>query len=201
MKKITATICAGLIASGFISTVNAGMIMPDNYVYISSPSNAQTPYLDPGNTDLTDGVITHAGWATGITYTEAYKYVGWQNYDPIITFNFASVVSIGSLTLWADDANGAFGVTQPTQVSMTMGGSTVVRNIPDQAGALPFGIDFNNLNLSGDSLTLTVEHGGQWTMISEVQFASPVPVPAAAWLFASGLIGLVGVARRRKEQV
>jgi len=27
---------------------------------------------------------------------------------------------------------------------------------------------------------------------------SPVPVPAAVWLFGSGLIGLVGVARRRK---
>ena len=28
-------------------------------------------------------------------------------------------------------------------------------------------------------------------------YASPVPVPAAVWLFASGLIGLVGVARKR----
>jgi hypothetical protein len=26
----------------------------------------------------------------------------------------------------------------------------------------------------------------------------PVPVPAAVWLFGSGLIGLVGVARRKK---
>ena len=29
--------------------------------------------------------------------------------------------------------------------------------------------------------------------------ASPVPVPAAVWLFGSGLLGLVGVARRRKS--
>jgi hypothetical protein len=27
---------------------------------------------------------------------------------------------------------------------------------------------------------------------------SAVPVPAAVWLFASGLLGLVGIARRRK---
>ena len=32
------------------------------------------------------------------------------------------------------------------------------------------------------------------------QCASPVPVPAAVWLFGSGLLGLVGVARRRKGE-
>jgi hypothetical protein len=30
---------------------------------------------------------------------------------------------------------------------------------------------------------------------------SPVPVPAAVWLFGSGLIGLVGIARRKKESI
>ena len=29
-------------------------------------------------------------------------------------------------------------------------------------------------------------------------FTAPVPVPAAVWLFGSGLLGLVGVARRKK---
>ena len=40
--------------------------------------------------------------------------------------------------------------------------------------------------------------GGR-TGLSEVRFyASPVPVPAAVWLFGSGLLGLVGIARRKK---
>lgn len=29
-------------------------------------------------------------------------------------------------------------------------------------------------------------------------FATPVPVPAAVWLFGSGLLGLIGIARRRR---
>jgi len=30
-------------------------------------------------------------------------------------------------------------------------------------------------------------------------FVAPIPVPAAVWLFGSGLVGLVGVARRRRK--
>lgn len=38
----------------------------------------------------------------------------------------------------------------------------------------------------------------QWVLEGTVHTTSAVPVPAAAWLFGSGLLGLVGVARRRK---
>jgi hypothetical protein len=40
------------------------------------------------------------------------------------------------------------------------------------------------------TLTLTANSGG-----------APVPLPAAVWLFGSGLLGLVGVSRRRKAAV
>lgn len=49
---------------------------------------------------------------------------------------------------------------------------------------------FNSLNtVAGD--IFETHSGGAF-------YYSPVPVPAAVWLFGSGLIGLVGIARRKK---
>jgi hypothetical protein len=66
-------------------------------------------------------------------------------------------------------------------------------------------LELSGLNvLIGQTLTfsITAEGGGSYTYVAlkgqpniEV---SAVPVPAAAWLFGSGLIGLTGVARRKK---
>ena len=58
-------------------------------------------------------------------------------------------------------------------------------NGPDAASVNPFTNASWNLDTAGN-LTYTVA-------------AAAVPVPAAAWLFASGILGLVGVARRRLQ--
>ncbi len=53
----------------------------------------------------------------------------------------------------------------------------------------------------GSSLSFTLEDGG-FNLISgfvdSSGSASAVPVPAAVWLFGSGLLGLVGIARRKQ---
>lgn len=55
-------------------------------------------------------------------------------------------------------------------------------------GFAPF---VDNLFNAGDNPTSSIT--GSWLVT-----ASPVPVPAAVWLFGSGLIGLAGFARRKK---
>ena len=37
-----------------------------------------------------------------------------------------------------------------------------------------------------------------YTFLDDIRYEAVVPVPAAAWLFGSGLLGLIGVARRKK---
>jgi hypothetical protein len=43
-----------------------------------------------------------------------------------------------------------------------------------------------------------LNNGGQVANLSNVRAFTVVPVPAAVWLFGSGLLGLIGMARRKK---
>jgi hypothetical protein len=43
--------------------------------------------------------------------------------------------------------------------------------------------------------SIDIGSGNSLTVLS----VNPVPVPAAVWLFGSGLIGLIGIVRRKKS--
>ena len=88
--------------------------------------------------------------------------------------------------------------------SIPMGGDPA--NNPADTGLAT--ISFGACN-DGDAFTLTYDahvplndpsnFGGVAYSLSLEGTVSAVPVPAAVWLFGSGLLGLVGVARRKKQ--
>ena len=54
---------------------------------------------------------------------------------------------------------------------------------------------FVNDSLSGWDNAVFFMYGPELFMLADI---NPVPLPAAVWLFGSGLLGLVGIARRKK---
>ena len=60
----------------------------------------------------------------------------------------------------------------------------------DGIESLPTTLSFSVPMIQGDVVAMFAE--------GEIDVVSPIPIPAAAWLFGSGLLGMVGIARRKK---
>jgi len=75
--------------------------------------------------------------------------------------------------------------------------------------AFPIGVDFDQVTLSAGTYLLTdnfsfgrIGDGGKLTGLFSYSIdieQTAVPVPAAVWLFGSGLLGFTGLARQRKR--
>jgi len=65
------------------------------------------------------------------------------------------------------------------------------------SGAVMFGSVSGSLALSGGNLVSSLSQIGGETLHSTYTFTPAVPIPAAAWLFGSTLIGLVSATRKR----
>ena len=61
------------------------------------------------------------------------------------------------------------------------------------------GLNWATIDGDSDGIPGTAMTAGPFTGFSPYFNTTVVPIPAAAWLFGSGLLGLVGVARRRRK--
>ena len=98
-------------------------------------------------------------------------------------------IAVGSITYFESDDSGYASLDLPT-ISL-LSGSLDAFNFSttlDGNGFDSFSNIFDGLDLNGYGIN------GTWNSTVTL---SPVPVPAAVWLFGSGLIGLAGVARRK----
>jgi hypothetical protein len=96
--------------------------------------------------------------------------------------------------VWGASMGGNGGATDlygqgPDQNGITLGGTTGLFGLVTNGGTGQL-----QSYILGDNLTLS---SNGVLSISSGTSTSPVPLPAAVWLFGSGLLGLLGVGRRR----
>ena len=207
MKKI-AIASALLLASG---TASAGQFL------MLDPTGAEAAPADNGTTDTRTFTGAAGSWALsspnkffGVAWTAhdgtSYNTLGSYEFNTVqlldgtrsqahsyqvdlvsgytlghILFNWGAVADIDVINVW--DAAGD---------SIDIDGSGI-RGIGMVDGAFPtFNANFNtDTALSGAS-------AAENYLLQPGAAVAAVPVPAAVWLFGSGLLGLVGVARRKK---
>ncbi len=151
----------------------------------------------------------------------AYSATGGANFGDATAIDLSTVFANGG----TEDVTGTIDVFTPPGTGgsasltaflpgnnfFTVGGWTLdlsTLNVIDQTanvlnlsgkGVLSgMGIDLNGNNFSFDATDVDWSFSSQsTTSYSMTVSTAVVPVPAAAWLFVSGLLGLVGIARRR----
>ena len=210
---------AVLISLATIGTANALQITPISYDMENGGGSRywDKKYNGTGNTsldyalisggvgDLTDGIIPTQNWNDVEVPDGTGPYVGWENRNPVITFNFAGTVNINAVTVYVDDANGFGAVSVPQSILLSMGGSNYNSgSLTDPPTAAPTSYTFSGLNFSGSSLQLTLNRRTAWVFASEVTFdgellgVQPVPEPTSTLGFlALGTLGAASTLKRK----
>jgi len=150
-------------------------------------------YTDYNNQD---GLAT--GYVAASTYQE--QQIGVEDVGSIWRFSYDAKKG----NIEADSSALAYILTQDFTEGSEIFLSNDSTNLPVEWGR--YYIDFLiTPELVGDNLSFgfvatATGNNGSGIFYDNIVFAevSPIPVPAAVWLFGSGLIGLIGVARRKK---
>jgi len=141
------------------------------------------------------GTGVYTGQGVGGTYGAYLGPVGSMGY---LTQSLATIAGQAYTLSWALDSGGF----TPNQFQVSWNGNVIFdqTNIPEQ------GFQTYSFSVLATGSSTSLEFGFQndptfFHMDNVSAAAEPapgaVPVPAAAWLLGSGLLGLVGVSRRR----
>ncbi len=186
MKFYDATGTPGFYGGGLNTSVNTTV----NF------STAGTGAANSGPTSFfgTPWTATQATWNetlgagswSGTTASGAFNYDYSLNAGEVavgLLFNWGAAVDIAVLQIFDCSTGACLGVNNDAAHTTVNADTGVVESTPHP---LVPGTFMDNGPFAGQHATF------------EGVAVSAVPVPAAVWLFGSGLLGLVGVARRKK---
>jgi hypothetical protein len=148
---------------------------------VSGSANASTVFV-PTDSDVNFFNLTLASGSSLAMFDDADT-----------AFSNPLPVPLPSLVTISPDGSGDFTATNIAASTLTLTSSPAFTLGVNSGGAW-MGDIFSNCSISVNSCTVLFADGSLLTVDTQPQAA--VPVPAAVWLFGSGLLGLVGVARR-----
>lgn len=156
--------------------------------FTTASAAAESTYLDAFSGPYSTATVYDAGNASGLTQTDMSFEVG----------GFGTVLIEFDVTVINEIVGSLGGEYAEASISVTDSfGSTDIFSMAD-------GFNGDVYKQTSAILTLAFDVNGSNTgsvFVDTFAFAdtavNPVPVPAAAWLFASALLGLAGVSRRK----
>ena len=185
-NKITYDVLDTASSSGVLTVTGSSMIIQQDssggFSFITGGSYSLTAnFTGAGLFDPTGSTVS----ATGVAMTTSSPYDAYQS-GTLVT---------GDLSAFGFSGNGSAGVLEFEFTNV--GGDMAAFG---SLGGVIIGISGVSPSWGGDWDTLATDGTGFWQhsfTASTVTVDTFVPVPAAVWLFGSGLLALSGLARRR----
>jgi hypothetical protein len=174
-------------STGWTFFVNGGS-MDYNAAGNPSPGGNQVAIATPSNPTLKQANVGAGLLTPGQAVTVSFDWKGTNSNGGVVDVVLFSEKSGGGVSQTDALLQGA-----PTSAGWTSVGPTTF-NIGSDVGG---GVTLQFTVICGGAPTCTSDYS--WDNVSITADIAAVPVPAAVWLFGSGLVGLVGVARRRKK--
>lgn len=159
----------------------------------------------------TSGVTDFSTFTSSVTHVNNSPVNAWATIGSTanIDFDFGAEVNITQFAFWGDNGSNTNNINE---FSILISNDRTFATFTDLGtfnGPLPNANPveaamFDVTDGLGRYVRLQASNfGGSYVILGEVAFddgaVNAVPVPAAFWLFGSGLLGLVAVARRKKS--
>ena len=196
-RALSISICAGFL----YSNANAATIIDENFGLVSPDI-----VIDFGVNLFAVGTsINNQFLSGGVTFGPTYTYNNFNDTQPPLTQGYLENINAsdqpGSIFFALDVSAADFSwrTNNGTTTFSAYNDNVLVEEFTaDTNISLTSGRYFGFENILFDEIRFSITARDTLFTLDNLEYVSAIPVPAAAWLFGSGLIGLIGFAGRKR---